>query len=110
MEAGAQVYRSVERTKGTYLSIFASLRAAEAAAAEVEAYDSRLGDFFGEGGSVSSILNELIDAEMRLFAAERELATKQVEHMQALIQVKYESGTLMTLTTESEPSAGLPIR
>jgi hypothetical protein len=110
MEAGAQVYRSVERTKGTYLSIFAALRAAEAAAAEVEAYDSRLEDYFSDSGSTSSILNELIDAEMRLVVAERELATRQVEHMQALIQVKYESGTLITLATENNPPEDIPLR
>lgn len=98
MEASSHVFHAIERTKGTYLGIYAALRAAEAAVAEVESYDARLGDFFHEPASTSSLLNDLIDAETRLLATERQLAAKQVDHMQALIQIKYESGTLLNLS------------
>jgi hypothetical protein len=37
---------------------------------------------------------------MRLFNAERDLAEQQVEHMRNLTQIKFESGTLLTIQAE----------
>jgi outer membrane protein TolC len=100
MEVEAQVYKAIEMSKGTYQAILASLYSARAVQSEVENQRDRLEDFFNEGSSPSSILNELFDSENRLLNAEKELATRQIEHMQALIQIKYESGTLLTIARE----------
>jgi hypothetical protein len=100
MEVEAQVYKAIEMSKGTYQAILASLYSARAVQSEVENQRARLEDFFNEGSSPSTILNELFDSENRLLNAEKELATRQIEHMQALIQIKYESGTLLTIARE----------
>jgi hypothetical protein len=100
MEVEAQVYKAIEMSKGTYQAILASLYSARAIQSEVENQRARLEDFFNEGSSPSTILNELFDSENRLLNAEKELATRQIEHMQALIQIKYESGTLLTIARE----------
>lgn len=100
MQAESQVCSAIFKAKGTFKAIHAALNATQAAQAEVDHHETRLNDYFGENGSPSSILNELLDAENRLLSAEKELATRQIEHMQALTQIKYESGTLLTLTQE----------
>ncbi|XZE17874.1 hypothetical protein SH449x_003155 [Pirellulaceae bacterium SH449] len=98
--AYAQVNSAIERSKGSYQAIFAKLNAAEAAKAEVELHQSRLDDYFSENASRTIILSEWLDAEMRLFNAERDLAEQQVEHMRNLTQIKFESGTLLTIQAE----------
>ncbi|XZE17867.1 TolC family protein [Pirellulaceae bacterium SH449] len=98
--AYAQVNSAIERSKGSYQAIFAKLNAAEAAKAEVELHQSRFDDYFSENASRSIILSEWLDAEMRLFNAERDLAEQQVEHMRNLTQIKFESGTLLTIQAE----------
>ena len=67
---------------------------------EVELHQTRYEDYFSENASRSVILSEWLDAEMRLFSAERELAEQQVEHMKHLTQIKFESGTLLTIQAE----------
>jgi outer membrane protein len=98
--AYAQVNIAIERSKGTYKSIFASLNATIAAQAEVELQQSRVGDYFADSGSRSLLLTEWLDAEVRLFNAERDLADRQIDYMKYLAQIKYESGTLLALQAE----------
>ncbi|MEQ1825153.1 MAG: hypothetical protein ABL921_04380, partial [Pirellula sp.] len=57
-------------------------------------------DFLGDNPSVSSTLNELIDAENRLITAENIWAQNQIDHIKALFRIKYEAGTLLTITAE----------
>jgi outer membrane protein TolC len=99
-KAFAQVNSAVEKSKGSYRAIFASLNAANAAVSEVELHQTRYEDYFSENASRSVILSEWLDSEMRLFSAERELAEQQVEHMKHLTQIKFESGTLLTIQAE----------
>jgi hypothetical protein len=42
----------------------------------------------------------LLDVQVRLITAENALATSQINHMLALAKIKYQSGTLMTITAE----------
>lgn len=100
MEVEAQVYKAIVTSKATYRSILASLYSAKSVLSEIEEREAKLEDFFTEGNTPSSVLNELFDAENRLLNAEKELATRQIEHMQALTQIKYESGTLLTIARE----------
>ncbi len=99
-KAYSQVNSAIEKSKGSYRAIFASLNAANAAVSEVELHQNRYEDYFSENASRSVILSEWLDAEMRLFSAERELAEQQVEHMKHLTQIKFESGTLLTIQAE----------
>jgi outer membrane protein TolC len=99
-EVESQVYKAIETAKASYRAILASLYSARSVLSEIESQEARLEDFFSEGNSPSSVLNELFDTENRLLNAEKELATRQIEHMQALIQIKYESGTLLTIARE----------
>lgn len=99
-KAYSQVNSAIEKSKGSYRAIFASLNAANAAVSEVELHQTRYEDYFSENASRSVILSEWLDAEMRLFSAERELAEQQVEHMKHLTQIKFESGTLLTIQAE----------
>lgn len=100
LEVESQVYKAIETAKASYRAILASLYSARSVLSEIESQEARLEDFFSEGNSPSSVLNELFDTENRLLNAEKELATRQIEHMQALIQIKYESGTLLTIARE----------
>lgn len=99
-KAYSQVNSAVEKSKGSYRAIFASLNAANAAVSEVELHQTRYEDYFSENASRSVILSEWLDSEMRLFNAERELAEQQIEHMKHLTQIKFESGTLLTIQAE----------
>ncbi|MCU0719360.1 MAG: hypothetical protein MUC83_06635, partial [Pirellula sp.] len=99
-KAYSHVNSAIAKSKGSYRAIFASLSAANAAVSEVEQHQSRSKDYFSENASRSVILSEWVDAEMRLFSAEQKLAEQQVEHMRHLTQVKFESGTLLTIQAE----------
>ncbi|MFN9986877.1 MAG: TolC family protein, partial [Pirellula sp.] len=50
--------------------------------------------------SVTSILSDLLDAEQRLIQAENNWVTKHILYMKALSQIKYESGTLLSIIAE----------
>lgn len=98
--AYSQVNGAIAKSKGSYRAILASLCAANAAKSEVEQHQERFKDYFSENASRSVILSEWVDAEMRLFSAEQKLAEQQVEHMRHITQIKFESGTLLTIQAE----------
>jgi outer membrane protein TolC len=95
-----QVTTAVGNAEGAYSSFQAVIDETRSQQQEVEEIKTKLTDFFGDTISIGVLLDNLIDAEKRLIAAENKLATQQVQYMIALARIKYESGTLMTITAE----------
>jgi outer membrane protein len=100
LKAQADIKSAIAASQGTYASSIAAVDRVLATKEELEGLKTRFEDFLGDNPSVSNVLNDLLDAEERLIVAENTWATKQIEHMQALYRIQYESGTLMTITAE----------
>lgn len=98
--ARAQIESVLEESKGTYAAAQSSIVQIIATQDEVQLHESKVDSFFGDNPSVSSQLNELLDAIGRLTEAENQMADRQIRHMLALAKIKFESGTLMTITAE----------
>jgi len=99
-KARADIKSAIFNAQATYESTEAAIAQTIAQKDEVDGHKARFEDFMGENPSTSNILTDLIFAENQLIIAENSWATKQVQHMLALINIKYESGTLMTITAE----------
>lgn len=100
LNARKEIESAVEASKGTYASALAAIEQTFASKEEVELQMARFYDAFGDNPSLSNILNDLLDAENRLITAENTWASRQIQHMQAIAQIKYEAGTLMTISAE----------
>ena len=99
-KARADIKSAIFNAQATYESTEAAVAQTIAQKDDVDGQKAKFEDFMGENPSTSTILTDLIFAENQLIIAENSWATKQVQHMLALINIKYESGTLMTLTAE----------
>ena len=100
LKAQEQVTTVVASAQGTYRSSQSAIEGTMAQQAEVEELQVKLLDFFGDSVAVGLTLNNLLDAEKRLIAAENNLATQQVQFMIGLARIKYESGSLMTISAD----------
>jgi outer membrane protein TolC len=100
LTARADITAAVDLSKGTLASALSAIDQTWASKEEVESHMARFYDAFGDNPSLSNILNDLLDAENRLIAAENTWANRQIQHMQALAQIQYEAGTLMTISAE----------
>lgn len=98
--ARAEIESVVEESKGTFAAAQSSIVQIIATQDEVQLQESKADSFFGDNPSVSNQLNELLDAIGRLTEAENQMADRQIRHMLALAKIKFESGTLMTITAE----------
>ncbi len=99
-KAYADIFTAIANAKATYSTTLAAIESTLSTRDEVDGHKVHFDDFMGENPSPSNVLNDLLDAENRLIVAENSWATRQVQHMLALIRIKYESGTLMTITAE----------
>lgn len=99
-KARADIKSAIFNAQATYATTEAAIAQTFAQKDEVDGHKVKFEDFMGENPSTSNILTDLIFAENQLIIAENSWATKQVQHMIALINIKYESGTLMTITAE----------
>ena len=100
MKARADIKSAIFNALATYATTIAAIDGTFSALEEVKGQTDKLDVFFGENQSLSNTLNDLLDAEGRLISAENVWANKQIQHMLALMNIKYESGTLMTLGVE----------
>ena len=98
--ARAEIESVLEESKGTYAAAQSSIEQILASQEEVQLHESKVDSFFGDNPSVSNQLNDLLDAIGRLTDAENQMADRQIRHMLALAKIKFESGTLMTITAE----------
>ena len=96
----AEIITAILNAQASYETTLAAIEGTFASRDEVDGHKVRFEDFYADNPSPSNILNDLLDAENRLIAAENSWATKQIQHMMALFRVKYESGTLMAITAE----------
>ena len=100
----AEIITAILSAQASYETTLAAIEGTFASRDEVDGHKDRFENFYEElyadKRSPSNILNDLLDAENRLIAAENSWATKQVQHMIALFKIKYESGTLMAITAE----------
>ena len=96
----AEIITAILSAQATYETTLAAIEGTFASRDEVDGHKVRFEDFYADNPPPSNILNDLLDAENRLIAAENSWATKQVQHMIALFKIKYESGTLMAITAE----------
>ena len=99
-KARADIKSAIFNAQATYATTEAAVAQTIAQKDEVDGHKVKFEDFMGENPSTSNILTDLIYAENQLIIAENSWATKQVQHMLALINIKYESGTLMTITAD----------
>jgi len=99
-KARADIITAYLNATATYETTMAAIESTLASRDEVEGHKLGFENFYGENPSPSNVLNDLLDAENRLIIAENSWATKQIQHMLALVKIKYESGTLMTITAE----------
>ncbi len=99
-KAYADIFTAIANAKATYATTLAAIESTLSTRDEVDGHKVHFDDFMGENPSPSNVLNDLLDAENRLIVAENTWANRQVQHMLALIRIKYESGTLMTITAE----------
>ena len=100
IKARADIKSAIFAAQSSYSTTLAAIENTFFSRDEVEGHKVRFDDFFGENQSSSNVLNDLLDAENRLIAAENSWANKQIQHMLALMEIKYQSGTLMTLTAD----------
>jgi len=100
MGARADIKSAIFNAQATYATTIAAIDGTFSALEEVKGQTDKLDVFFGENQSLSNTLNDLLDAEGRLISAENAWANRQIQHMLALMSIKYESGTLMTLNAE----------
>lgn len=99
-KARADIISAILSAQATYETTLAAIDSTFASRDEVDGHKVQFENFYGENPSPSNVLNDLLDAENRLIAAENAWATKQIQHMLALVKIQYESGTLMTITAE----------
>ena len=99
-KARADIKSAIFNARATYTTTEAAIAQTFAQKDEVDGHKVKFEDFMGENPSTSNILTDLIYAENQLIIAENSWANKQIQHMIALINIKYESGTLMTITAE----------
>ena len=98
--ARADIKSAIFNAEATYASTLAAIEAVLAQRDEVEMTKERFMNFMSDNPSTSNTLSDLLDAENRLILAENSWATKQIQHMISLMNIKFESGTLMTITAE----------
>ena len=100
----AEIITAILSAQASYETTLAAIEGTFASRDEVDGHKFRFEEEFYKDLSPiyprSNILNDLLDAENRLIAAENSWATKQIQHMLALFRIKYESGTLMAITAE----------
>ena len=99
-KARADIISAIYSAQATFETTLAAVEGTFASRDEVNGQKDRFETYYGETPSISVILNDLLDAENRLIASENSWATKQIQHMLALVKIKYESGTLMAITAE----------
>lgn len=100
LRAEAEIVTAIQDSYGTYEMTRAAIQSTHSSLEEVDGYYARAKDFLGETQSISSILNDLVDAQNRLINAENNWALNHIEHIKSIFRIKYESGTLMTITAE----------
>ncbi len=99
----AEIITAILTAQASYETTLAAIEGTFASRDEVDGYKYRYENLIYRVEADfprSNILNDLLDAENRLIAAENSWATKQIQHMLALFRIKYESGTLMAITAE----------
>jgi len=99
-KARADIITAILNANAAFETTVAAIESTFSTKEEVDGHKSNFENFFGENPSVSNILNELLDAENRLISQENSWATRQVQFQLALVKIKYESGTLMTIEAE----------
>ncbi len=99
-KAYADIYTAIYTAEGTYESTLASIESTLSTLEEVDGQYARFDDFMTDNPSPSNVLNDLLDAEIRLINAENAWARNQVDNMLAIMKIKYESGSLMTVTVD----------
>jgi outer membrane protein TolC len=99
-KARTDIKTAIFNAQATYATTEAAIAQTIAQKEEVDGHKVKFEDFMGENPSTSNILTDLIYAENQLIIAENSWANKQVQHMLALINIKYESGTLMTISAD----------
>jgi outer membrane protein TolC len=99
-KARTDIKSAIVNAQATYATTEAAIAQTIAQKEEVDGHKVKFEDYMGENPSTSNILTDLIYAENQLIIAENSWANKQVQHMLALINIKYESGTLMTISAE----------
>lgn len=99
-KARADIITAYLSARASYETTMAAIESTLASRDEVDGHKLGFENFYGDNPSPSNVLNDLLDAENRLIIAENSWATKQIQHMLALVKIKYESGTLMTITAE----------
>jgi len=100
-KAYADINTSILNAEGTYQMSLASIESTLSTRDEVDGHKAHFEDFMGDNSSPSNVLNDLLDSEVRLIGAENAWATRQIEHMLALMKIKYESGMFMTITSDA---------
>ena len=98
--ARAEIESVLEESKGTFSAAQSSIVQIIASQKEVQFNEAKVDSFFGDNLSVSNQLNDLLDGIGRLTSAENQMAERQIRHMLALARIKFESGTLMTITAD----------
>ncbi len=99
-KAYADIKTSILNAEGTYEINLAAIESTLLTRNEVNGHKTHFEDFMRENTSSSNVLNDLLDSELRLISAENAWAKSQIEHMLALMKIKFESGLLMTVTVD----------
>ena len=99
-KAYADINTAIYVAEGTYEITLASIESTLSSLKEVGGQYTKFDDFMTDNPSPSNVLNDLLDAELRLLNAENAWARSQVDHMLAIMKIKFESGSLMTVTVD----------
>jgi len=99
-QAREDIVSAINSSEATYESVIAAVIGTFASLDEVDGQTSKFNDPFGDNPSISQVLNDLVDAENRLILSEASWARAQTQHMQALARIKFEAGTLLTISAE----------
>jgi len=98
--ARAELESATYNSESLFEATDAAIQSTFATQDEVEHQMATFMSNFNGRKSVTSILSDLLDAEQRLIQAENNWVTKHILYMRALSQIKYESGTLLSVIAE----------
>ncbi len=98
--ARAELESATYNSESLFEATDAAIQSTFATQDEVEHQMATFLSNFDGRKSVTSILSDLLDAEQRLIQAENNWVTKHILYMRALSQVKYESGTLLSIIAD----------
>lgn len=98
--ARAELESATYNSESLFEATDAAIQSTFATQDEVEHQMATFLSNFDGRKSVTSILSDLLDAEQRLIQAENNWVTRHILYMKALSQIKYESGTLLSIIAE----------